>query len=78
MSTITPHQKCIRRYVKLTSGIEDVILIVSGEHGRQWSVTIQKNNRSSTCRFIDSNAALNEFNKLRNIYRTNGSVRLFV
>ncbi len=70
-------QSCIRRYVKLSSGVNVVELIVTGQHAFQWSVTIKKLNKISTCRFAGRQQALKEFNSIKSNYNKYGTVRMY-
>lgn len=82
METRTFHkercQSCVRRYKKLDKGAEPVILIVTGQHAFAWSVTIQKQGKSSTLRLPNSTAALKEYNSLISTYNKNGTVRHYI
>ena len=81
METRTFHkekcQSCIRRYVKLDT-YEPITIIVTGKHGFEWNITIQKENKQTTRVFSNRVAALKECNSLLATYNKYGTVRLYI
>lgn len=71
------HQTCVRQSIVLT-GMIPLKLIVSGEHGRKWSVTLIKNGVANTLSFENRVLALKEKARIVSQYHQFGDARLYV
>lgn len=76
MAIITKGQNCIRRKYILKNRLNEITIIVSGIHGKQWSVTVVKPHYNKTLMLENSAAALKEVKQLKQSFRKCGDCTL--